>query len=498
MNKERIRGLVAFICSAAAFIAIVCILNYIYVVNGEPWYDQWYRNLYHSYYEQDNIDCLVLGTSHVHFGIDPNMLDEINGMNNFNMAKPGQRYDDSYYLLREVDSSHDLKEVLLECSYQCLYEELVPNEDRTGYKYVDYIHDPANFASPWMITYHMRPSVNRFKMLVTAADKDYALATIFPFVRYRENLFDMETIRYNIGLKRSPEYRNYDYDYTVPDSHGIMTHISYPGKGYYYYDGAILEDEEKIVKLNADITADPLGEESLGYMRRIIEYCQAKGIKISLFSLPVYDVETVSCGDYDRFIAAMREFASEYGLEVYDFTLIKDEALPLPKDEMFWDHAHMNRAGCEFYTPLVWQTLHDPGSTASLFADSYAQILAQREPEIDGLWFRDVSYDDRPDPAGIFGGGWREYNVASSRPDMTYVIRKGPYEASGEETGGDSGQPGGVSGQTGDGFGQTGDDLFEEVEQISPGRFMLPAGEYGLIEVTGTCGDDIVSMRVKY
>ena len=471
--KEHMRGIIAVICSVAAFIAIVCTLNYIYVVNPDPWYDQWYRNLFHSYYEEENIDCLVLGTSHVHFGIDPKILDEMNGMNNFNMANPGQRYDDSYYLLKEVDSSHDLKEVLLECSYLCLYEEPVPNEDQSGYKYVDYIHDPVNYGSAWMITYNMRPSVNRLCMLAGAADKDYALATIFPFVRFRENLFDMDTIRYNINLKRSPEYKNCVYDYTVVDSSGGTAHIGYPGKGYYYYDGAVLEDEEKIVKQNADVTTDPLGEESLDYVRRIIEYCRKKGIKISLFTLPVYDVETVSCIDYDRFITAMREFASQYDLDVYDFTLIKDEALPLPKDEMFWDYAHLNRAGCEFYTPLVWETLHDPGSTASLFADSYAQILADREPEIYGLWYRDVTYDDRPDPSGILGGGWREYNVSSNRPDMTYVIRKGPVDANSS-------------------------DEFTEVEQISPGRFLLPADEYGLIEVVGTCGDGNTGITVKY
>ena len=56
---------------------------------------------------------------------------------------------------------------------------------------------------------------------------------------------------------------------------------------------------------------------------------------------------------------------------------------------------------------------------------------------------------------------------------MTYEIRRGPYEE-------DPNEP------------------FTEIEQVSPGRFLLPAGEHGRIEVTGTCEGDTISITVKY
>lgn len=71
----------------ALFVGIIltCIqcLNYMY----KPEKNDWTRILWHNFYHsQENIDCVLLGSSHVYCDIDPDILDEKNHMNNFNLA----------------------------------------------------------------------------------------------------------------------------------------------------------------------------------------------------------------------------------------------------------------------------------------------------------------------------------------------------------------------------------------------------------------------------
>lgn len=81
------------------FFGITQLLNRMYVEE-----DAQNRILWHNFYEDcGKIDDLYLGSSHVYFDLDPQILDQLNGQYHFNLSSSSQPLDGSYYLLREAD-----------------------------------------------------------------------------------------------------------------------------------------------------------------------------------------------------------------------------------------------------------------------------------------------------------------------------------------------------------------------------------------------------------
>ena len=63
----------------------------------------WERNNWHYFYtEEKNIDNLFVGSSHVYTGVNPFILDELNGDNNFNLAMASMRMNGCYYSILEA------------------------------------------------------------------------------------------------------------------------------------------------------------------------------------------------------------------------------------------------------------------------------------------------------------------------------------------------------------------------------------------------------------
>ena len=69
--KQTIKILAGIILGFVLFVAASKGLSYMLVPRDDSWMDHWYRILTDSYYEQDHIDNLYVGTSHVHNGVDP-------------------------------------------------------------------------------------------------------------------------------------------------------------------------------------------------------------------------------------------------------------------------------------------------------------------------------------------------------------------------------------------------------------------------------------------
>ncbi len=418
--RIRLRIIVQIMLGLVVFIATCKALNYIYVP-----YSPWERILFHSYYDQDNIDNIYMGSSHVYCGVDPNLLDGINGLNNFNMSTPGQRWDDTYFLLRDALDRYDIKNVYLECCYSTTTTCETWTDKDQCYQIVDWIKAPRNYAFPWLITYEMKLSGDKIAMLYNAADADHMLETIFPFVRHRGNVFNWDQINTNVKEKNSADYKNYVYHQDATEIDGTAASIDYKEKGFSSLKNLRLLDQKKLFEADRDLSENSIGPESSKYLSKTISMCQRKGINVKLFICPIYDLQLVSTNDYDNYISEINRIAENHEVELYDFNLIKDEYLDFNKGDYYSDPGHLNSLGAEKLAPVLWDVLTSSADDNSKrFVKTYKEKLALEPPEIYGLYCKDINPMNDSSQGGKPTYTARRFTVASNRENMMYRITR--------------------------------------------------------------------------
>ncbi len=459
MNK-RIKTLSGIAVGAILFAIICRVLNYIYVTDSA-----WERIMFHSYYEQDNIDNIFLGSSHVYCGVNPFMLDDINGDNNFNMSTSGQRWDDTYYLLKKAANDNRLKHVYIECSFWVTSGYSIKNKETGVYEYTDYIDDPDNFSRAWNITDYMKPSLEKAQILIHSSNKDNTMETVFPFVRYRQNTFDRKAILENIETKRSEDYHNYFYQADEKDIIGMEKHIEFREKGYNYSSGGTISDLRKLIKADRDVIGHAIGQKSGKYMRKCIDLCRKKGIPVTMYVIPIYDTQLISAGDYDHYIDEIRSVAEEYSVPFYDFNLMKSEYLDIRHEKFFKDIGHLNGEGSDLFTPVMWDVFNKaPEENRDKFFGTYKEKLASEPAGIYGLYFTDQ------------GVGEYEFSIASNRDDMEYRVTRTVTE---------------------DNYASQGPE--ETVLEYGQGSsFVIPDDQHGMITIEARFDKDEYDMQVLY
>ena len=449
-----IRTIAAILAGVILFVAITRQLDYMYATH-----DMWDRILMHSYESQKDIDIVTLGSSHVFCDISPEVLDAESGMKSFNLATPSQRLDCTYYLLKQALRQHDLKKVYIECYYWCGAEYEIWDKTAAEYVKTEVTKDPANYATSWALSYAMKPTAESAAIRLGAADVEHGMETVFPFVRYREKLFDGEYIKETIATKKSDDYKNYIYKYEETDADGTVYTKEYCPKGYLSDNGGKLCDSEKLYNRVRNLSDYGMGTESRKWLGKIISLCQKKGVEITLFTAPMYDLQLISTGDYDRYVKELRAVADEYGIEYYDFNLMKNEYLDIKHGEYFMNMGHLNSVGAEQFTKAFWETVNE--TEKDRFYDSYKDKLAAEPSEIFGLYYFYTEPDGTMDAKGAPVYKSREHHVAANRDDV--------YD---------------ITVTTSDG---------ETISFENVNSFTLPADSHGSIEVVGESGNITVN-----
>ena len=130
---------------------------------------------------------------------------------------------------------------------------------------------------------------------------------------------------------------------------------------------------------------------SKDYLIKIIEYCQDKDIPITLFVSPMDNLRLVSTMGYDLYVDQIKGIAKEYGIEFYDFNLVKDEYLPVYQGGYFSDSGHMNSSGAEIFTPFFAKVVSgDYSENEKYFYSSYAEKLEREAPSLYGIYYREL------------------------------------------------------------------------------------------------------------
>ena len=368
---RKISKVIEILTAVIVLMGIVYGLNYLYVEATGSYV--WFRILWHNYYEdRGKIDNLYLGSSHVYMDIDPQILDELNGQYNFNLATPKQALNGTFYLLREADQDNELSYVYLEMYYVCSVNDWALDRDRA------YLN--------WENIDFMELSFNKIEYMIANGGLDKCLENLFPFTRYRTKLGDGEYVKQVTKYKKEEEYLVFHYHQNYEDGNGYTEYIP---QGF-RYDTKVYSECARCYEQQYLLTEDSMGDKSKQYCRKVIEYCQRKDIPITLFVSPINDLQLISTEGYDNYINEVREIAKEYEIPFYDFNLAKEQYFSLQQDQHFRDVEHLNSYGAAMFTPFFYEVVsREEAENEAYFYASYADKLKETAPAIYGIYFRD-------------------------------------------------------------------------------------------------------------
>lgn len=118
------------------------------------------------YTSDDNYDVVLMGSSHMNGGLDPNVLWNQYGITSFNYATGGQPIDVTYYLLKEVLKKHQDPIVVMDLYYL----GLTKNYGETGF--ISNVLDNMHF------------SANKLDAIWNCTSPSEWVQFLFPFLKY--------------------------------------------------------------------------------------------------------------------------------------------------------------------------------------------------------------------------------------------------------------------------------------------------------------------------
>lgn len=253
---------------------------------------------------EQTIEVAVLGTSHVHCGVNTGLLWDKYGIAAYDYSGAEQPLWMTYFYLKELYKYQTPEVVVLD-----LY---APARFKEDYQY-DWIGENI---------YGMKFSLNKLEMLWVSVEPG-KMGQYFPSFRvYHSRYGDLEEEDFNSFFWNEQEQEAF--------------------KGYTPYWKIRPQTQPQLEELD-ETEADGLTMKSEKYLRKIIDYTKEKGSKLMLVVIPYAETE----GDRQTY-REIDKIAEEKGITFIDYNDYYDEiGLDFHKD--FNDESHLNYWGsCKF------------------------------------------------------------------------------------------------------------------------------------------------------
>lgn len=261
--------------------------------------------------EDDSVDVLFLGASHMGCGISPLLLYKDTGIRSYNLSTDGQPMDASFYLLKDFFENQSPEAVVFDVS-------------------VLFTGDTAETSLRWMHILDNYPlGPEKISMARAYGEHPYsdgALAALFPIVKYHDRWNDL-----------LPE-----------DFSSLFTQV----RGSWLLGGrmetAVVGNSYATTKLINDVAAaqqentrqitvtdgetvtdyieDPLfvpeiSQANINWLRRMKELCQEHGARLILTKIPVMQFTQIYASAWTRQKSNMiRDLATELEIPFFDLT----------------------------------------------------------------------------------------------------------------------------------------------------------------------------------
>lgn len=225
---------------------IISILNSIFIIKTDH-----RGKLIEGLYDHtgDAYDVVLMGSSHMNGGIDPNVLWHQYGITSFNYATGGQPIDVTYYLLKEVLKKHKNPIVVLDVYYLGLTGE---------YGDEGYVRNVLD---------NMKFSMNKLDAIINCTPLQDRVNYLFPIFKYHY---------------RWPELTAQDLNYDTSEA--------YYAKGFNAGTNKYGKEDSSNVSTTATVELPAKTEE---YLNKIIELSKNEGFKLIFINTP-YDYNSTA------------------------------------------------------------------------------------------------------------------------------------------------------------------------------------------------------------
>lgn len=361
------KRLLVYHCSMKFFVKIIVFTALFFVFSGVLAFflkddsNSYSRVLRHEFYEQDNIDYLLCGASHVSHGLDTRIADKAFEKNVFNTGTPAQQVDGTVAILKQAVKLYKIEKVFFEmdpgiiCSFG-FKERLGHTAD---YIAMDFLKDPKI----------------KFNYMLRLSTPKYYLNSILPIGKDKLMDLNPKKIIGKIKSVLSGKYFKYEFgdDKSAYAGKGCVLDKDYVPAGTFssdFWDLPII-----VEKIHPDI---------INAMTELADICKENNIQLVFYSMPATDFYLSMRKNYDDYIEFCRDFAEKNGCPYYDFNLCREQYLSL-NDEDFSDDNHLNYRGVEKFTNIFCDFFTGKISERELFFDSYNQKLTVMDDRIFGL-----------------------------------------------------------------------------------------------------------------
>ncbi|MBO4857147.1 MAG: hypothetical protein J5527_01360 [Treponema sp.] len=324
------------------------------------------RTLFHEFYEQENIDYLVCGASHVSHGLEANIAGEYFEKNVFNTGTPSQKIDGTYAIIRQASELYNIEKVFLELDFSIACSPAF--SERTG------------FTSEYIVSNGIKDYKIKTDFLLNCSKPKYYLNAFLPIGKDKLMTLNPKKIFGKIKSIITGEY----FKYTYKDSDS-----EYAGKGCVLDLDEIPNGGYCNDKKEKPIPVDDISDDWIHTIENIISFCKEKNIELIFFSMPCSDFYLNERANYDEYYSFCYDFVTKQGFKYYDFNLIKPELLSL-EDSDFQDDNHLSKKGvykwtdffCDFFSTKYLES----NGIEKYFYSSYKEKMNAQEDKIFGLY----------------------------------------------------------------------------------------------------------------
>jgi hypothetical protein len=289
------------------------------------------------------VDVLFVGASHTEDGYNINLIEENTGLNAYNVGVSAQKLQSCYYLLKEAGENNGVKTAWLDVAYGVTAAE--SSTKLANYVVADYLTNQKV----------------KYEFLI----EEYGVEGV---------VNGMLPVLHSCSLKPSTLKAHLTRDYIKNPYKYLPTETDeYSGQGYIKGKGTLAENY--VFKSDGSINPEKLvSDYSWKWLKKIINYCNEKGIELVLVNVPMPDGQLQADLYYDEYTEYIRNVAQEYGLKYYDFNLTKSYALTMERSD-YDDSSHLNGQGADKFSECVSKILNGE-LDESAFYDTFAEKLA--------------------------------------------------------------------------------------------------------------------------